>query len=288
VSWDVSALGQIPLFTLLDGDELAALAGLLGTRHASRGETIFSRGDPGDSLWLVAHGQVRLAVEDDAGQTIVLAECGPGELFGEISLLDGGPRTATAVAVEDSELLVIGRDNLLAFLTRHPRGVLEILAIIGRRLRAADQLLVARVSRNINEEQEERMTLGQRVADKVAAFGGSWSFIFLSSFSMLLWILVNTLVLVSRPFDPFPFILLNLVLAMVTALQAPVIMMSQNRQAEKDRLKADQEYEVNLKAELEVAHLHRKVDRLRDDVRSGFASLGARPARDVADGRSPR
>jgi uncharacterized membrane protein len=214
---------------------------------------------------------VHIYVENTTGEKIVLGEFEPGEVFGEISLLDGGPRTATAIAMEDSELFVLTRDDLQSLITEHPHAAIDLLTMVGRRLRTTDELLRSHVSRNANIEEDERMTFGERIADHVAAFGGSWSFIFLFGGILVAWMLANAAWLNHRPWDPYPFILLNLGLSTLAALQAPVIMMSQNRQSTKDRIKSDLDYEVNMKAELEVAHLHNKIDKIYERIQEHWA-----------------
>jgi uncharacterized membrane protein len=185
-------------------------------------------------------------------------------VFGEISLLDGGPRTASAAAVEETAVLTLDRDGLLELVQRHPHVALDLLRVMGQRIRGTDELLRAGTARNLNEEEDEQMDLGARIADRVASFGGSWTFIVIFCAFLVLWIVLNSVVLAKGPIDPFPYILLNLFLSMTAALQAPVIMMSQNRQSMKDRLKADLDYQVNLRSELEVAQLHRKLDHLTE------------------------
>ncbi|MCI0350559.1 MAG: DUF1003 domain-containing protein [Acidobacteriales bacterium] len=288
---NVSTLAEVPLFSLLDDNERATLAEMVEVKRFDKGETVFAYGDPGEAVYVVHRGSVQVYVENTEGEKIILAENLPGELFGEISLLDGGARTATAVAVDDTECLVLDRSRLLELITKHPHAAIDLLTVMGRRLRATDELLRTHVTRNLNVEEEERLTLGERVADKVAAFGGSWTFIIVFGVVLVAWMALN-LLLAARgaahglapdkaTFDPFPFILLNLVLSTLAALQAPVIMMSQNRQVAKDRLKADLEYEVNLKAELEVAQLHSKVDRIYEEMQAHFArvskAVGAPP-----------
>jgi uncharacterized membrane protein len=280
---DVTLLAEVPLFQLLDNEERATLAGLLDVRNFSKGETIFTYGDAGDALFIVRRGSVQVFVEDCTGETIILSENLPGDVFGEISLLDGGPRTATAVATDETDTLVMNRGDLLDLITKHPHAAMDLLSVMGRRLRSTDELLRTHVSRNLNVEEEDRLTLGQHIADHVAAFGGSWSFIITFGVVLLGWVAVNVYLAArgaqhglppeKATFDPYPFILLNLVLSMLAAIQAPVIMMSQNRQASKDRLKGDLDYEVNLKAELEVAQLHRKVDRVYEEIQANFARL---------------
>ena len=272
MSADVAMLAEVPLFSLLDELERETLAEILESKRFDKGDTIFAFGDAGDCLYLLRSGRVEVYVENTEGEKIVLAALEPGELFGEISLFDGGARTASAVAVEDSETLVFDRDHLLEFVRRHPSAALDLLTIMGRRLRNTDELLRSRVSRNLNEEEEERLTFGQRLADRVATFGGSWTFIILFMSLLNVWMAVNVY-RDKEAFDPFPFILLNLALSTLAALQGPVIMMSQNRQSSKDRLKADLDYQVNLKAELEVAQLHGKIDRVYEQMQASFAKM---------------
>ena len=269
---DVTMLAEVQLFSLLDDQERQTLAEILETKHFDKGDTIFSFGDAGDCLYVVRTGRVEVYVENTEGEKIVLAAMEPGELVGEISLFDGGSRTASAVAVEDTETLVFDRDHLLEFITHHPSAAVDLLTVMGRRLRATDEMLRSSVSRNLNEEEEERLTFGQRIADRVAAFGGSWTFIILFMALLNVWMAVNVY-MDKQAFDPFPFILLNLALSTLAALQGPVIMMSQNRQSAKDRLKADLDYQINLKAELEVAQLHGKIDRIYEQMQASFAKM---------------
>jgi CRP/FNR family cyclic AMP-dependent transcriptional regulator len=267
---DVAILQEAPLFSLLDDSERQTLADIIDIVHFDKGATIFSFGDVGDTLYIVRDGTVQVFVENYEGTKIILGENTPGDIFGEISLLDGGPRTATAVATEDSELFALERQDLLDLITKHPHAAMDLLTVVGRRLRATDELLRTHVAKNVNEEEEEQMTFGEHVADKVAAFGGSWTFIIFFGCILVSWVGLNTVALRDKGFDPYPYILLNLFLSMLAALQAPVIMMSQNRQSSKDRLKADLDYEVNLKAELEVAQLHNKVDKIYEEMQSQF------------------
>jgi CRP/FNR family cyclic AMP-dependent transcriptional regulator len=271
MSTNAAMLAEIPVFSLLDDHERTTLAGLLESDSFAAGQRIYGPGDAGDCLYIVRRGRVTISVEDNMGELITLAENEPGDVFGEFSLLDGGPRTAYAEAGEPTEALRLDRDALLELVNSHPHSALDLLTMVGRRLRATEELLRTRVSRNANVEAAERVTLGERVADRVAIFGGSWTFIILFGVVIAAWVAVNSALVLRHPFDPYPYIFLNLVLSMLAALQAPVIMMSQNRQAAKDRLKSDLDYEVNLKAELEVANLHRKVDRIHEVLEEHWA-----------------
>ncbi len=271
MSTNVAMLGEIPVFSLLDHSERETLADLLDCRKFPKNQVIFDIGDAGDCLFILRTGHVHVYVENTTGEKIVLGEFEPGEVFGEISLLDGGPRTATAIAMEDSECFVLTRDDLQELITRHPHAAIDLLTMVGRRLRATDELLRMHVSRNANVEEEERLTFGQKIADRVAAFGGSWTFIIVFSTLLSVWMFVNAEIFNKHPWDPYPFILLNLVLSTLAAFQAPVIMMSQNRQASKDRIKSDLDFEVNMKAELEVAHLHNKIDKIYEKIQEHWA-----------------
>ncbi len=264
----------LPMFELLDPDERASLADLMEARRYADGERIFSFGDPGDTLHIVEEGRVEVFVETTEGERIVLGVNQPGDYFGEISMIDGGARTATAVARGETTTRTLRRDQLLVLFTKHPHSALDLLSVLGTRLRETDELLRTHVARNPNVQEEEMLTVGQRVADRVAAFGGSWTFIILFGLVLAGWMALNVLLAVSA-FDPYPFILLNLVLSTLAALQAPVIMMSQNRQSFKDRLNAEADYQVNLKAEMEVAHLHSKVDRLYEEMQAQLGRIAA-------------
>ena len=261
---DLSLLADVPIFRFLDEAERRTLASLFEERVFAIDETIFHGGEPGDDLFLVKDGRVGVFITSDVGDKIVLAEATRGDVFGEISLLDGGPRTASAAAIEETAVLTLDRDKLFELVQRHPHVALDLLRVMGQRLRGTDELLRTGTTRNLNEEDDELMDFGARVADRVASFGGSWTFIMIFCVFLVLWIILNSVLLATRPIDPFPYILLNLFLSMTAALQAPVIMMSQNRQSKKDRLKADLDHQVNLKSELEVAQLHRKMDHLTE------------------------
>ena len=272
MSTNAALLAEIPMFTLLDEGERSTLADLLEPHTFVRGHTIFQFGDAGDALYIVRSGRIQVFVENTQGEKIVLGENESGDIFGEISLLDGGPRTANAIVIDDAEVLELDRQGLYDLVARHPHAAIDLLTVMGRRLRSTDELLRSHVTRNVNLEEEERLTFGQRIADKVAAFGGSWTFIITFGLFLAAWMMLN-IFLAARSYDPYPFILLNLILSTLAALQAPVIMMSQNRQASKDRLKADLDYEVNLKAELEVAQLHSKMDKIYEQMQAHFARM---------------
>jgi uncharacterized membrane protein len=197
---------------------------------------------------------------------VVVDVLAPGEFFGEMSLLDGGGRSTSAVAVEEVEAYSLSREEFLGLLRRRADVALDVMAALARRFRKTDELLRRKVP-NPNEVADEQETFGERVADGVARFGGSWAFIFAFATVLLSWVAINTILIMGKEaFDPYPFILLNLFLSMLAAIQAPVIMMSQNRQDARDRIRSELDYQVNLKAELEIMQLHDKFDRLREEL----------------------
>jgi uncharacterized membrane protein len=261
---DPHVLRQTAAFQLLDDDELAELTAHVDERSFAAGQVVFQAGEPGGAMHVVLAGRVEVFLLDDDRRRVVLNELGPGEIFGELSLFDGDPRSASVRAVEPTRTFLIDRADLERLFARRPRAALDILTVMSRRLRRTDLLLSQRVARNPNEVLEEKATYGEHVADAVARFGGSWGFIFAFGAFLLVWVAANTVLLLGRtqPFDPYPFILLNLFLSMLAAIQAPVIMMSQNRQDAKDRVRSELDYQVNLKAELEIMELHEKFDRL--------------------------
>ena len=282
LSEEAESLSRVPLFKRLTPAELEKLAEEVDQVDVKGGEVIFNQNDRGDALYVVETGGVRIWVMDEDVQPVTLAELRPGEFFGELAVLDRGERSTSASAIDDTHLHRLSSDDFQKFLMEHPDVAIDVICEIGARMRQTNQLVSQRVSRNINKEMEAKATLGQRVADKVASFGGSWTFIFIYVSFLLCWMAFNTFVLVhygrgenGAQWDPYPYILLNLMLSMTAALQAPVIMMSQNRSAEKDRLAAEQDFKVNLKSELMLEELIRKarerdaeIDRLMNLVES--------------------
>ncbi len=259
---DVAALRSVPLFASLDSKATARLGQYLTIHDYPTSAVIFRNGDPGDAMYLIDIGKVRISITDADGHIVTLAELGPGEFFGEMSMLDRRGRSANATVIQDARLAKLTRDDFLSFMKGDPRITLELLTALTGRLRRTDDLLRHRVSRNINELEAARMTLADRAADKIAEFGGSWKFIIAFVTFLSFWVLVNTWVLLNKIFDPYPYLLLSTALNMLAALQAPIIMMSQNRQAQKDRLRANLDYQLNLKNELLLSDIIRRLDEL--------------------------
>jgi len=271
----LEALRSVPLFASLDDDAARELRSLLSDKRVPQNTRLFRQGDKGDAMYLIESGRVRISIRDQEEQEVILAELAQGDFFGEMSIIDGRQRSADAKVIDDAQLAILSREAFLSFVRNNPDVALEMLSALTDRLRRTDELLRSRVSRNVNEEQAARFTVADRAADLIAEFGGSWKFIGVSIALIIFWIIFNSFILI-RGFDPAPYQMLNLVLAVIAGMQAPIIMMSQNRQGEKDRLRADLDYQVNLKNELSLAEVLRRLDvleserlpKLIDDMRS--------------------
>ena len=266
-------LKNINMFELLNEDDRVALAEVVDELDVPAGHTLFQSGDPGDSLFIVQSGQIELFIKDTAGQKIVLTTSEAGDMFGELAMLDSGPRTATALALTDSQVLVLDRGDLVLLFQRKPEAALHMLAALSGLTRKADELLRTRVSRNVNEEIEVHSTALQKVADWIAWFSGSMLFLMLNGGWFVIWIVLNTFALGVSAFDPYPFGLLTMIVSLEAIFLSCFVLVSQNRQAEKDRVRSDIEYEVNIKAELEITHLHEKTDRLYENMMARFEKL---------------
>jgi CRP/FNR family cyclic AMP-dependent transcriptional regulator len=269
---DPGFLAQISLFTQLDDDERSVLAQSMIERDVKAGEVLFRDGEPGDSMFIVLRGSIELFVKDTTGQKITLHVATTSDFFGELSLLDGGSRTATAVAVEESTLYVLDREDMLQLFKTRPHAGLDMLAAMGRMTRKANALLRARVSKNVNEEIEvDRGGIVLRVADWVANFSGSITFLVVHVGMFSAWIALN--LMLPSPFDEYPFGLLTMAVSLEAIILSTLLLFSSNRSAARDRIRSDIEYEVNLKAELEVAHLHEKNDRMHEEMLDRFSRL---------------
>ncbi|MEO8701067.1 MAG: DUF1003 domain-containing protein [Kofleriaceae bacterium] len=267
-------LAQIRLFSQLDDDERGVLAQVVSEKLAKTGDVLFRAGEPGDSMFMVKTGAVELSMKDTAGQKIVLHTAGPGEFFGELSLLDGGSRTATAIVIETADLLTLDREDLQQLFVKRPQAALDMLTAMGSMTRKANALLRTRISRNVNEEVAvDRGGIVLRVADWVANFSGSITFLIVHLGIFFCWIVLNIGVLPFGDFDAFPFGLLTMAVSLEAIILSTLLLFSSNRQGMRDRIRSDIEYEINLKAELEVAHLHEKTDRLYEDMLDRFARL---------------
>jgi CRP/FNR family cyclic AMP-dependent transcriptional regulator len=268
----IDTLRQVPLFESLDDDAAKQLCELLETLDCEAQKVMFRAGDAGDAMYIIERGKVRIYVQATDGHEVTLTDLGRGDFFGEMALLDDGQRrSANAIVDEDARLAVLSREHFLSFIMGgNPNVALEMLTALANRLRHTDELLRHSTTRNVNEEEAAQLTMADRAADKIAEFGGSWKFIIFEIGLFLLWVLLNTWLLFDKVFDPYPYVFLNLILGIICGLQAPIIMMSQNRQSHKDRLRSDLDYEVNLKNELALQEILQRLKVLeRESLRAG-------------------
>ncbi len=259
---EIYRIENVPLFANLPAAQLESLRKDAVRQLFKAGETIFNHGDLPEYLYIVEQGIIDIVLPAK-GEEIILASLEEGSFFGELSVFDQHPRTATARATMEASLICIPLTSIAALTNRSPTASRQFMSVIIHRLRTADELLARVQIKNLNEVVDEQMTLGQKVADIVARLGGSWVFIISFCAFLLLWMAVNSAYLLQSPPDPFPYIFLNLILSCIAALQAPIIMMSQNRQTIKDRLQVDQDFQINIKAEFAIQQIHRKLDELR-------------------------
>ncbi len=278
-------LADVSLFALLDEQERTALAERVDHTQMPKGTVVFNAGDPGAECYVVKSGKVEIFFRNDTGDRIVLETAGPGEYFGEISLLDGGPRTASAVVLEDLDALVVDRGDLDELFRIKPHAAMDLLAATGKRLRETTKLLRHTASRNVNVELADTRSLALKVADWISAFSGSMEFLYLHLAGFSVWIALNVRPLAAwrlGGFDPFPFGLLTMAVSLEAIFLSVFVLLSQNRQVERDRVRNDIEYDVNLKAELEIAHLHEKVDHLHGELLARLDAMdrARRPAPD--------
>jgi uncharacterized membrane protein len=262
---DPRELRHVPLFELLDDDEALVLAAQIEIRYFAPKQPIYKAGEPATHGYILCSGKARLTARDDDQQDVVVDEPKHGDFFGFASMLQQTEHQTTAVAVEDTACLEIGRDDIAKLLNRKPMAGLDMLTMQARQFHAAQRLIQSRVTRNPNDVIEEESTFGQRLADSVASFGGSWTFIILFGLVLVVYSWVNV-ALQNRAWDPYPFILLNLFLSMLASIQAPVIMMSQNRQDAKDRVRSELDYQVNVRAEAEIQSLSQRMNQLMEKL----------------------
>jgi len=258
-------LKHVPLFALLDDEEAAVLAGQVELKKFEPRQRIYKIGDPGGRAYILVAGRVRITTIDQDHQEVVVDEPTDGEFFGFASMLEQTAHQTNAIALEEVTCIEVDRDDISILLQRKPHAGMDMLTVLGRQFHASQQLVRVRATRNPNEIIEKEATFGERLADSVARFGGSWSFITLFGAVLVVYTAAN-LILRHLAWDPYPFILLNLFLSMLAAIQAPVIMMSQNRQDTKDRLRGELDYEVNRRAESEIQGLAHKLNLLGDKI----------------------
>ncbi len=270
---DHELLTNLKFFCLYDEEDRLAFAKVVDHLALPEGRILFERGDTGDALFIVVSGRIELFIRNVTGEKLVLTVAERGDFFGELSISDMGPRTATAIALEDSEVIVLSRDNLRFFFQKRPEAALDLIAAMASMIRNADEILSRQVSRNVNQEIQESTTAFQKAADWIAWFSGSMPFLLINMSWFLGWIVINTFDIGIRQFDPFPFGLLTMIVSLEAIFLSIFVLISQNRQSEKDRVRSEIDYEVNVKAELEIAHLHQKTDRLQEKMLDQFSRL---------------
>jgi CRP/FNR family cyclic AMP-dependent transcriptional regulator len=258
-------LRHIPLFALLDDDEISVLASQVEIREFAARQRIYKTGEDSKGAYVVLTGAVNVTIEDADGQEVIVDQPRHGEIFGFASMLEGTPHQTTAVATVLTTCLEVDREDIAVLVEKKPMAGLDMLTVLARQVHASQQLVRDRAARNSNELIEEEMTFGQRIADKVASFGGSWTFILTFLAILIIYTGIN-IILGHRAWDPYPYILLNLFLSMLAAIQAPVIMMSQNRQDTRDRLRGELDFDVNRRAETEIQALSRKLNQLSEKL----------------------
>ncbi len=273
---DLEILRHVPLFALLDDEELAVLAEQVEMENFRARQRVYRLNDPAGHAYVVVSGAVQVTTIDDDHQDVLVSQPGIGEFFGLASMLEQTPHQTNAVAVDDTLCLKVDRGDIFALLQQKPHAGMDMLTVLGRQVHNTQQLVRVRASRNPNEMIESQATFGERIADAVAGFGGSWTFIITFLLGLVAYTAVNV-VLKRSAWDPYPFILLNLFLSMLAALQAPVIMMSQNRQDTKDRLRGELDYAVNRRAESEIRELAQKINRLNESIGDIDDLLRGRP-----------
>ena len=270
---DLHVLKEVPLFALLDDEEMAVLAAHVEVKRFAARQRIYKMGDPSGQAYVLVSGLVRVTTIDEDNQEVLVDEPSHGEFFGFASMLDQTPHQTAAQAVDEVVCVEVDREDIAALLQQKPMAGMDLLTVLGKQFHSAQQLVRGRAMRNANEMIDEEATFGERIADMVARFGGSWRFIITFGVILVVYTGVN-IALQQQAWDPYPFILLNLFLSMLAAIQAPVIMMSQNRQDTKDRLRSELDYDVNRRAESEIQGLaqrlnllHEKMDDLEDLIR---------------------
>ena len=265
-------LRQVPLFSEMDDQEVAGIRAIMEELKFKPEQVIIREGESGDLFYVVTEGHAQVLIRDADGNELGLSEVGPGGFFGELSMLTNLPRAARVRALDHVTTLALGREDFFEFLRTHAHAAIDVMVELGGRLHENDAIMRRMVSRNVNEVVEEQMTLGERVADKVADTIGSWRFIIIQSLLIVLWITLNVVAWIEH-WDPYPFILMNVMLSFQAAYSGPVIMMSQNRQSTKDRLAAEIDHQVNTKAELEINNLIRHVHELELSMEEKHAEL---------------
>ncbi len=259
---DPTFLSSINIFSPLTSTELDVLAKNFTLLNKQENDIIFRKGDTDHSFFIIQDGTIKITTKGIDGEEIILAILHKGDYFGELAMLDQTSRSANAIVFDHATLLQISRSKFITIMKSHPDIAISMLTVLGKRLRATNEIMEKQITRNVNDEMENELTFAERTADKFAEVIGSWNFIFGFTFTMIAWISLNVYAVFFKAVDPYPFILLNLMLSCLAAIQAPVIMMSQGRQAKKDKLAADMDYKINLKAELQIQDIRSHIEKI--------------------------
>jgi uncharacterized membrane protein len=276
MSTPAEVLAKVAYFSKLTPEQLATLAECVDELHAGSGTVLFHAGDPGEAMYIVVDGEVEVFVRSTTGERIVLERARAGQIFGEVSMMDHGARSASAEVARDLHALVLDRGDFEQFLLTCPTAAIELMSAMGQRLRETARILRSSASRNVNEEAEDRRTAVQKAADWISAFSGSLSFLFIHVGLFAMWIALNTGPLARTAiggWDSYPFGLLTMSVSLEAIFLSVFVLLSQNRQAARDRVRNDIEYNINLKAELEIGQLHEKLDRMHENVTRRLANL---------------
>ena len=272
-------LRSIPMFEGLSQEDLDHLAGTLVERRLKGGQIIFNQGDRGSEMYIIALGHVNIHLPGENSRRVSLKDITVGEYFGELALFDDKPRSASALATTDALLLELSRETLSNYLERRPRAAMAILRTMAERLRETNAMLSERAAKNVVEEIEKHLTWREKLSDRVAEFNGSWGFIIFLVGITGIWFIINKPGLLGvDPPDAYPYQFFNLVLAVLVALQGPLIVMSQNRQAIKDRATAETDFKVNLKNEVNIETLLRELGELRAETNARLDRIEKRTA----------
>ncbi|MFN8439677.1 MAG: DUF1003 domain-containing protein [Caldilineaceae bacterium] len=261
---DPDIFNDVDLFALLDDEERKVLAQQVNTVEFEAGQTIFKAGEPGRHAYIIQRGRVNVSLTTIDNEVIVIDIAEQGDIFGMSSLLAQAEHLTTAVALEPTHTIEIDRSDISILVQRKPMAGLDMMTMLEKQLRTTQELMRNRVVRNPNVEIEQSETFGERMADGVARFGGSWTFVLAFGIILIVYTTINSVL--HKPWDPYPFILLNLFLSMLAAVQAPIIMMSQNRQDAKDRVRSELDFRVNQKAELEIEEVLQRVSRIEQKL----------------------
>jgi CRP/FNR family cyclic AMP-dependent transcriptional regulator len=262
---DASILNEIEHLRYLSQEERAALAEKIEFLRYSPGQNVFNYGDPGHALYIVRSGEVEIYVKNDQGEKIVLETSQAGDIFGEIALLDGGPRTAWVAALGEVELLRLDREHFEAYVRQCTPAALNLLSVAARRLRRSDEVIRRTVTRNVNDVAAEQGTLLTRLADAVPSFTGSIASLAFHALFLSGWIAINLSLLGHRKaFDPYPFEFLSVIVSLEAIFLTLFVLTSQNRQRARDRIRSDIEFESSINTETKIAYLHEKIDKLTE------------------------